>query len=143
MRNLIAIVGIGGVFPGAVDLDSFWEMVSSGGSAAREVPPGRWILDPAQACSGKVLADKVNSTSGCFIDDFSFEASGLDLDPTTLAGLDPAFHLLLHAGRQAWQDAATTQLKRNRVGVVIGNIVLPTDASSDLADEILGPTFSS
>ncbi|MEE8495367.1 MAG: beta-ketoacyl synthase N-terminal-like domain-containing protein [Xanthomonadales bacterium] len=143
MRNSIAIVGIGGVFPGAANLDSFWEMISSGGSAAREIPPDRWILDPAQAGSSEVSADKVNSTRGCFIDDFPFETSGMDLDPTTLAGLDPAFHLLLHAGRLAWQDAATTRLDRKRVGVVIGNIVLPTDASSALTDEILGPIFAS
>ena len=113
-------------------------MIRSGGNAAREVPPDRWILDPAQVFSSEVSADKVNSKHGCFIDDFAFDPKGLNLDPTTLAGLDPAFHLLLHAGSQAWRDAATTQLNRKRVGVVIGNIVLPTDASSVLADEILG-----
>jgi len=143
VRNSIAIVGIGGVFPGATDLDSFWEMIRSGGNAVRDVPPDRWILDPAQAFSTGVLADKVNSRRGCFIDDFPFDPKGLNLDPTTLTGLDPAFHLLLHAGNQAWQDAATTQLNRKRVGVVIGNIVLPTDAASALADEILGPAFES
>ena len=118
-------------------------MIRSGGNAAREVPPDRWILDPAQVFSSEVSADKVNSRHGCFIDDFAFDPKGLNLDPTTLAGLDPAFHLLLHAGSQAWRDAATTQLNRKRVGVVIGNIVLPTDACSALADEILGPAFES
>ena len=32
------------------------------------------------------------------------------------------FHLVLHAGRQAWQGAVTTDLDRSRVGVVFGNV---------------------
>ena len=143
MKNSIAIVGIGGVFPGSADLDSFWEMISSGGNAMREVPPERWILDPDLAYSDQVSADQVNSKRGCFIDDFPCDANGLNLDPATLAGLDPAFHLLLHAGRQAWLDTVTDPLNRDRVGVIIGNIVLPTDSASALADEILGPAFAS
>lgn len=143
MKNSIAIVGIGAVFPGANDLDGFWEMVRSGANAAREVPSGRWILDPAEAIASEVSADKVNSKRGCFVDDCPFDPQGLNLDAATLAGLDPVFHLLLHAGNQAWRDAATSELDRQRVGVIIGNIVLPTDASSALADEVLGPAFES
>ena len=58
------------------------------------------------------------------------------------------YHLALHAGRQAWQDASTSNLDLNRVGVVLGNIALPTDKASALtrgswaervAEKVLGP----
>ena len=71
------------------------------------------------------------------------DPTGLDLDKDILAKLDPMFHVLLHAGKQAWQDTNNGKLDKSRVGVIIGNIVLPTDSSSALADEALGPVFES
>ena len=55
--------------------------------------------------------------------------------------LDPLFHLALHVARQAWCDARTELVDRNRVGVVFGNIVLPTQTASALSREILGAVF--
>src|SRR5262249_10867427 len=49
--------------------------------------------------------------------------------------------LALHAGRQAWLNSVTDAIDRNRVGVVLGNIVLPSEKSSALAEEVLGRTF--
>ena len=63
---------------------------------------------------------------------------GLRLEPSLIAELDPMYHLALHAGRQAWRDAVTGGLELKRVGVIFGNIALPTDKASALADEILG-----
>jgi len=45
----IAIVGLGGVFPGAHDLESFWKNVEAGRDAARDVPADRWLLAPDDA----------------------------------------------------------------------------------------------
>ncbi|HEU4394089.1 MAG TPA: polyketide synthase, partial [Planctomycetota bacterium] len=139
----VAVVGMGGVFPspdGWTDLDGFARMVEAGVSAARPVPPGRWRLDPAQAFDpGPVAADRAYSTRGCFVEGFRFDPRGLDLDPDLVARLDPVFHLALHAGREAWESAATAALDRSRVSVVLGNIALPTDGASALAEEVLGP----
>ena len=112
-----------------------------------EVPPGRWLIDPAEAFDPRVAApDRVYSTRGGFVEDFRLDPEGLDLDidPGRSARLDPMFHLALHAGRQAWHDAAaaTEGLDRRRVGVVLGNIVLPTETSSALARATLGRTFA-
>src|SRR5262249_41294767 len=49
--------------------------------------------------------------------------------------------LILHAGREAFRDAVMTRIDRSRIGVVIGNIALPTETSSALADEIFRPLF--
>ena len=52
------------------------------------------------------------------------------------------FHLTLHAGVQAWCAARTDDLDRSRVGIILGNIALPTEKASELARTILGRTFA-
>ena len=142
MKPPIAVVGMGGIFPGAPDLDRFWANIAAGVDASREVPPDRWVLDSARAHDPEVgAADKVYSTRGCFVEDFHLDMRDLDLDPDVVAALDPLFHLALHACRQAVEDAGLGKGSRERVGVVIGNIALPTDSSSNIAREILGRTF--
>jgi PfaB family protein len=139
----VAIVGIGGIFPGAVDLDQFWANIAGAVDSTREVPPGRWSLEMADVYDPHVgAADHVYATRGGFIEGFAFDPEGLDLDPGLVSRLDPLFHLALHAGRQAWRDAVTAGVDRSRVGVVLGNIVLPSETSSALADEIIGRTFA-
>jgi 3-oxoacyl-(acyl-carrier-protein) synthase/3-hydroxymyristoyl/3-hydroxydecanoyl-(acyl carrier protein) dehydratase len=144
MTNLspIAIVGIGGIFPDAPSLDQFWFNIREGLDAAREPPPGRWYLSVDDAFDARIAQlDKVYSKRGCFVEGFQLDPEGLDIDRTFLDQLDPVFHLALHAGRQAWQDAVTQNLDRRRVGVILGNIVLPTEYSSALAREYLGRIF--
>ena len=138
----VAIVGIGGIFPGSPDLERFWANVEGGVAATREVPPGRWALDPLDAFDPIVgRPDHVYSTRGCFVEGFAFDPEGLDLDASLVDRLDPMFHLALHAARAAWLDARTSDLDRSRVGVVFGNIVLPTEAASKIASLTLGRTF--
>ncbi len=142
MGGRVAIVGIGGIFPRSPNLARFWANMEAGVDAAREVPPGRWPLDPADAYHPRVATpDRVYSTRGCFVEDFRLDPEGLDLDPALLDRLDPMFHLALHAGRAAWRDARTAEVDRSRVGVVFGNIVLPTESASAIARATLGRTF--
>ncbi len=138
----IAIVGIGGVFPGSPDLDGFWDNIREGVSSAREVPEGRWLLSREKAYHPeKGMPDKIYSRRGCFIQDILPVPENLDISPSLLKELDPLFHLLLHAGNQAFNDANTTNLDRSRVGVIIGNIALPSEKASRMAVEFLGRTF--
>lgn len=130
---------MGGVFPGAGDLDQFWDNISSARDLTREPPPGRWLLSLADAYDGSgPQPDKVYSKRACFVEDLAVDKTGLDIEDGLLAQLDPMFHLLLQAGGQAWRDAVTGNIDRQRTGIIIGNIALPTDASSALADELLG-----
>ncbi len=138
----IAIVGIGGIFPGSPTLSAYWANIRDGVDLTREVPPGRWVLDPATAYRpGPATVDHVSSRSGGFIEGFRLDPGGLDVDLALVDRLDPMFRLGLHAGRQAWSDAKTSGLDRDRVGVVIGNIALPTDAVSAFAAATVGRTF--
>ena len=135
----VAIVGMGGIFPGSGTLDAFWTTILEGKDTSREVPDGRWFLDPDEAFKSPPPApDRVYSRRGCFVEDFTLDPAGFHLEADFLERLDPMFHLALHAGRQAFQDAVTEGLDLRRVGVLLGNIVLPTDTSSALTREILG-----
>ena len=133
MHQQIAIVGIGGIFPGAMDVAQFWSHVLAGRSLSREVPAGRWPISPQEAydpCNSPPQPDKVYSTRGCFVDPFTCDLTGLNISREQLDRLDPMFHLLLHAGRDAWNDTVTSNTDRQRTGIIIGNIALPTDASA-------------
>src|SRR4051812_8088464 len=133
-RERVAIVGIGGIFPGAPDLDRFWANIAGAVDATREVPPGRWAIDATEAYDPRVAQpDRVYSTRGGFIEDFRLDPEGLDLHAGLIERLAPMFRIALHAGRQAWRDALTEGVDRRRVGVVLGNIVLPTETASGLA----------
>ena len=141
-RERVAIVGIGCVFPGASDPEALWQLAVNAVDATSEVPSDRWAIDARDVFDphpGK--PDRVYSTRGGFIRDFHFDPEGLDLDRALVANLDPVFHLALHAGRAAWRDGVTSGLDRSRVGVVIGNIVLPTEKTSAIAREVVGRTF--
>ncbi|MDA0225798.1 MAG: beta-ketoacyl synthase N-terminal-like domain-containing protein, partial [Proteobacteria bacterium] len=127
----IAIVGMGGVFPGAGSLDQFWQIVEQGRDTSRPVPSGRWPLDTASVLSAAPGAtDAVLTDRGCFVD-----------DPALAGELDPVFQLLLLAGKSAFEDCRSERLDRSKVGIILGNIALPTTGASALADEILLPLF--
>jgi acyl transferase domain-containing protein len=142
--DAIAIVGIGGLFPGSETLEGFWANVLESVDATSDVPAGRWLIDPAQAFDPRIaLADHVHSIRGGFVTTPTVVLDGLDLDldRSLLDRLVPLFHLALHVARQALCDAQTDQIDRNRVGVVFGNIVLPTETASALSREVLGAVF--
>ena len=142
MPEPIAIVGLGGVLPGAPTLDDFWSVVEAGVDTASDPPPDRWCLALDRAYStDQAQPDRVNSRRACFVRDFQLDTQGIDLPPELVRSLDPMVHLALHAGRQAWRDSVTDAVDPARVGVMLGNIVLPTASASAMADWILGRRF--
>jgi acyl transferase domain-containing protein len=136
----IAIVGMAGVFPAAPDLDAYWANVAAALDASSEPRPGRWTIPPERAFDPQPGSpDKVYSTRGYFLEPLSLDLTGLAIDPGFVAQLDPLFHLILHAGGRAFASARMHAVDRSRVGVILGNIALPTEKISQLACEFLGP----
>ena len=135
------MVGLGGLFPQAPDLGTFQRNIHARIDASRAVPPGRWVLDLQDAYDPVLALDKVYSTRACFVEGFTFDPAGLQLDADTLRGLDPLYEMVLHVGRQAFDDAATGTLDRRRVGVTLAAIALPTDGSSAITREVVGRAF--
>ncbi len=133
----VAIVGMGGLFPSAVNPEGLWADVLAAADRSRDVPPGRWTLDPDEIFDPAVAApDKVYSRRGYFLDAVPRDPS----DPNEK--LDAVIHLTLAAGRQAFASGVTHTLDRRRVGVILGDIVLPTEKASILARNTLGRAFT-
>lgn len=125
-RNSIAIVGIGGLFPDAPELAQYWDLIKNSRTAVREVPAGRWQVESHQVYDPEVgKPDHVYSTKGCFLSETPHLPE--------LEGMDPLFHVLVAVGRTALDDTKTDLLDRTRVGVIIGNLALPSETSSILA----------
>ena len=138
----IAIVGMGGLFPGALTLAEFTRNIFDGRDATRPVPAGRWIIDPCDAFDPQPRPDKAYSERACFVEGFGFDAAGFDLEPELLLGLDPLYKFVLQAGRQAWRSAEVDRVDRERVGVMLAAIALPTDGSSAITRDVLGQTLA-
>ncbi len=140
-KTPIAVVGMAGIFPGASSVADFWTNIRSGRSAIVDVPEGRWATDPRKTVSQTVEPDRTLSRRAGLIPDFQFDPSGLDIDKDLALCLDPMYHLVLTAGREALLDCHVPAETRKRTGVILAAIALPTDGSSHLTREILGRTF--
>jgi hypothetical protein len=85
----VAIVGLGGLFPGAATLADFWRNISQAIDTSREVPAQRWCIPPERAYDARLaIPDKVCSLRGYFLDPFQADLTGLDIDPDLLQDLD-------------------------------------------------------
>jgi polyketide synthase PksL len=102
----IAIIGYSGRFPGAADVEQFWENLAAGRSSIVEVPADRWdsatFYDP-----NSKRPDRTNSKWGGFLDRVDafdplfFNISGREAevtDPQHRVFLEEAYHALEHAG---------------------------------------------
>ena len=132
----IAIVGIGGVFPGSSNLDEFWDMIANGKSASARVKDGRWPAKVETFYDKKLGApDKVASVKGCFLDKIPDDFADLKLTEN-IHELDPLFAIALKAAKDAFNDSVTKNLDRNRIPVIIANIALPADSTSAITTEL-------
>ena len=139
----IAIVGIGGIFPGSNSLDGFWNNLVSGKDCSEEIPKDRWPLDPQRFYSDiPGTLDKTPNLRGYFIKDMPSNYGGLDIDRSKIEKLDDLFKLTLQAGRDAFYDAQHEQIDRSRTKVIIGNIALPTTHSAKMARELIGAAYA-
>jgi PfaB family protein len=138
-KNPVAVIGISGIFPEAANPKIFWKNIIERVYAGREIPDERWIVEPDSIFSSEYTPDKAISKKACLITDFQFDPAGIDLDPELLKNLDPLYHLVLQSGRELLSGMKT--FKRDRTGVILAAIALPTDATSLITRKILGKSF--
>jgi acyl transferase domain-containing protein/3-hydroxymyristoyl/3-hydroxydecanoyl-(acyl carrier protein) dehydratase len=98
----IAVVGRGCVVPDAFDPETFWANIRS----------GRCSLSPG----------------GGFVRDFDshFDPGGFALAPDEIMRLDPIYRWVLHAARQALDEAGRTLGSNPGSGLVLGNLCYPS-----------------
>lgn len=118
----IAIVGIGCRFPQADSPDAFWQLLTEGRDAIREVPNDRWsadkYYDPNPEAVGKIV-----TRDGGFLDHVDqFDAPFFGISPREAEGLDPQHRLLLEVSWEALERAGIVpeQLAKSKTGVFAG-----------------------
>ena len=145
-RTPIAVVGMAGVFPKAVDINIFWHNIINKIDSTSDVLKDRWLIEPDLMYNPDPVPDKAFSKRCCLIDADILQSiksnhTGINIDKELLKDLDPLYHLVLHAGKEALSDCMTSSLNRERIGTILAAIALPTDASSLITRKILGRSF--
>src|SRR5687767_6206431 len=83
VREGVAIVGLGGAFPGAKNVAEFWKNICAGHVAIAEVPPGRWAKALYHREDRK-LPDVTYSAIGGFLGPLNFDHKRFRLPPKIL-----------------------------------------------------------
>lgn len=129
----IAIVSVAGRFPGAPDVATLWRNVLANASAAREVPAGRWPAPAADVVDAKGGVDHARSHLACLLDDFELDAPELQVSKELRARLSRLTKLTLQVGAEATRGVT---LRREKTGIILANIALPTEGASALAQDL-------
>jgi acyl transferase domain-containing protein/NAD(P)H-dependent flavin oxidoreductase YrpB (nitropropane dioxygenase family)/acyl carrier protein len=120
----VAIVGLGCVVPGALDVPSYWRNLLAGRSAIDLVPAGRWseqrYYDASAGATGPTLsyARLAGAVRGFVFDPLPFR-----IPPRIVPTIDPSQRLALVAAAEALKMAGWDRpsFDRRRAAVVLGN----------------------
>ena len=133
----IAIVGMAGVFPQALNTRQFLDNIIHKRESIITVPDHRWIGPVNDFISHQILPDKAVSNKAGLIENFHFDPTGFLVDKDLLSNLDPLHQLVLHAGRDALLQCSQTNEDKKRTGVILAAIALPTETSSQVSWQII------
>lgn len=117
----IAIIGMSAIFPGANDVNSYWENIMTGVYTVSEVPAASWNWrtyfddDPKSR-------DKIYSRWGGFIDPIKFDPLKYGIPPNSLKSIDPAQLMTLEIADRALRDAGygSREFDRENTSVFVG-----------------------
>ncbi|HEX6431736.1 MAG TPA: SDR family NAD(P)-dependent oxidoreductase [Niastella sp.] len=127
-REPIAIIGMSGRYPGANDLNEYWENLKAGKDAVTEIPEERWRLDDFFHANSEQAASLGKSYGkwGGFINGFAdFDPLFFNMSPKEARGTDPQIRLFIESCWQVLEDAGYTrqqlaELYNGNVGVFAG-----------------------
>jgi acyl transferase domain-containing protein len=127
----LAIIGMGGMFPGAPNVESLWKRLLEGHDATREVPRERWNVERYHHSDRK---DRTYTKLGCWLDELPSPTLEMRIPPAAWASLDPSHVVTLLSAQQALEDAgfAPDKWDRDRVALALG--FLPYQGVKFLAD---------
>ncbi|KUI22420.1 polyketide synthase [Mycobacterium sp. GA-1285] len=118
----IAIVAVSCRFPAAPDPEAFWELLSGGVDAIREVPEDRYDIDefydPDPEAPGKIY-----SRFGGFLDEIDgFDPEFFGISPREAVWIEPQQRLTLETAWEGLERAgyAPSALRGSRTGIFMG-----------------------
>jgi acyl transferase domain-containing protein/acyl-CoA synthetase (AMP-forming)/AMP-acid ligase II len=117
----IAIVGLGGHFPGAANPAAYWELLCAGKSGVVSMPHDRPGANAFYAQAKETGLPQI--TQGGFLESVDlFDAAFFGISPREAEALDPQQRLLLEVSWEALEDAGLSpdELTGSDTGVFIG-----------------------
>ncbi|MDA7965976.1 amino acid adenylation domain-containing protein, partial [Ruegeria sp.] len=116
--GLIAIVGMAGRFPGARDVDSFWQKLVAGEELISHFTPEELEADPSEADpDGTYVAAR-----GIMEDADHFDARHFGIPPHDAKALDPQHRILLELAQTALDNAGHDPERFDgRIGIFAGS----------------------
>ncbi|MCW2306578.1 non-ribosomal peptide synthetase [Rhodobium gokarnense] len=120
--DAIAIIGMSCRFPGAPDIDGFWDVLESERDCICEVPAERWDW---RAYWGDPLREpgRANVKSGGFLENIAgFDAAFFGISPPEARMMDPQQRLLLTEAWRVMEDSGypPSALAGSKTGVFVG-----------------------
>ena len=122
-REPVAIIGLGCRFPGASNPEAFWQLLSQGVDAIREIPDERWKNAPVGDYHNPEGPGKLQTRWGGFLDHVDlFDPYFFGISPREAISMDPQQRLILEVAWEALEHAgqAPEKLAGSQTGVFIG-----------------------
>ncbi len=129
----LAVVGMGGMFPGAETIPAFWERLVEGYDRTQRVPKERYAIERYFDPNG-ARSDKSYTTLGCFLDRLPPPQLSMKIPPSAWSALDPSHVLCLLSAQQALEDAKFVEGKWPKDKVALSLAFLPYQGKKFLAD---------
>ncbi len=120
--DAVAIVGMGCLFPGAENLEGYWQALLECRPAFRDVPNDRWDPDIFYDSTHQAR-DKSASKLGAFVDGFQKDPVRFRIPPVSAPAIDRLQFMALEVAAQTLQDAGYLErdFPREKTGVILGN----------------------
>ena len=118
----IAIIGMECHFPGAKNIEAFWQLLTNGKSGIREVPKDRWnVTEYFEKTRNN--PGKMSTKWGGFVEDIDkFDPHFFKISEAEAERMDPQQRLLLMVTYHALENAGLRldQIKNSQTGVFMG-----------------------
>jgi polyketide-type polyunsaturated fatty acid synthase PfaA len=138
----IAVVGVGALFPGALDAADFWRNLLGARELIREVPVGYWLPEDFYDPDPRAI-DKVYCKRGAFLDPVDFDPMKYGVPPKLLPSTDTCQLLALMVADQVLRDCfggRFDSVSRDRVGCVLG-VCSGLELVGEMAGRLQRPAF--
>lgn len=119
-KSDVAIIGMSCVFPGAKNVQAFWENILNGIDSTQTVPANR--IDPVHFDQSATGVDRFYCNKGGFIPEYSFDPQRFGILPLAVEGTEPDHLITLDLVHSALEDAGVFErnYKLDRTGIIIG-----------------------
>lgn len=121
-RAPVAVVGMACRFPGAPNVERFWELLREGREAVRDVPDARWSND-TYFDADPDAPGTISSRRAALLDDIDrFDPEFFHIAPREALTMDPQQRLILEVAWEALEHAgiAPTSVAGSATGVFVG-----------------------